>query len=39
MPAPDEMARLLAPYGCEIVGPPPTLDEREKVALTPALVG
>jgi quercetin dioxygenase-like cupin family protein len=25
MPAPDEMARLLAPYGCEIVGPPPTL--------------
>jgi quercetin dioxygenase-like cupin family protein len=25
MPAPDEFARLLAPYGCEIVGPPPTL--------------
>jgi quercetin dioxygenase-like cupin family protein len=25
MPAPDELARLLAPYGCEIVGPPPTL--------------
>jgi quercetin dioxygenase-like cupin family protein len=25
MPSPDEFAPLLAPYGCEIVGPPPTL--------------
>ena len=25
MPPPDELARLPAPYGCEIVGPPPTL--------------
>jgi quercetin dioxygenase-like cupin family protein len=25
MPPPVELARLLAPYGCEIVGPPPTL--------------
>jgi len=23
----DEMVRLFAGYGCDIVGPPPTLDE------------
>ena len=27
MPPLDEMARLFAGYGCDIVGPPPTLDE------------
>ena len=27
MPPMDEMARLFAGYGCDIVGPPPTLDE------------
>jgi uncharacterized RmlC-like cupin family protein len=27
MPSPEEFARRLAPYGCEITGPPPTLDE------------
>jgi hypothetical protein len=25
MPSPEEFARRLAPYGCEITGPPPTL--------------
>jgi uncharacterized cupin superfamily protein len=24
-PSPEEFARRLAPYGCEVVGPPPTL--------------
>jgi quercetin dioxygenase-like cupin family protein len=27
LPAPGEFARLLAPYGCEIVGPPPELSD------------
>jgi quercetin dioxygenase-like cupin family protein len=27
MPSPEEFARRLAPYGCEITGPPPTLAE------------
>jgi len=27
MPPMDEMVRLFAGYGCDIVGPPPTLDE------------
>ena len=27
MPPMDEMARLFGGYGCDIVGPPPTLDE------------
>jgi quercetin dioxygenase-like cupin family protein len=27
LPSPEEFARLLAPYGCEITGPPPTLDD------------
>jgi quercetin dioxygenase-like cupin family protein len=27
MPPMDEMARLFGRYGCDIVGPPPTLDE------------
>jgi hypothetical protein len=26
MPSPEEFARRLAPYRCEITGPPPTLD-------------
>lgn len=26
-PGPDEMARAFAPYGCEIVGPPPELSD------------
>jgi quercetin dioxygenase-like cupin family protein len=30
LPAPDEFARRLAPYGCQIVGPPPTLGELER---------
>jgi quercetin dioxygenase-like cupin family protein len=27
LPSPEEFVRLLAPYGCEITGPPPTLDD------------
>jgi quercetin dioxygenase-like cupin family protein len=27
MPSPEEFARRLAPYGCEIVGPPPDLND------------
>ncbi len=27
MPPPDEVGRIFAGYGCDIVGPPPTLDE------------
>jgi quercetin dioxygenase-like cupin family protein len=27
MPSPEEFVRLLAPYGCEITGPPPTLSD------------
>jgi quercetin dioxygenase-like cupin family protein len=27
LPAPDEFVRLLAPYGCQIVGPPPGLED------------
>jgi hypothetical protein len=27
LPPMDEMVRLFAGYGCDIVGPPPTLDE------------
>jgi len=25
LPSPEEFVRLLAPYGCDVVGPPPTL--------------
>jgi quercetin dioxygenase-like cupin family protein len=28
MPSPEEFARRLAPYGCEITGPPPVLADR-----------
>ena len=27
LPSPEEFVRLLAPYGCETPGPPPTLDD------------
>jgi hypothetical protein len=27
LPSPEEFARRLAPYGCEIVGPPPELGD------------
>jgi len=27
-PAPEEMVRIFAPYGCEIVGPPPELSDN-----------
>ena len=29
-PSPEEFARRLAPYGCEIVGPPPTLADLDR---------
>jgi len=28
MPSPEEFARRLAPYGCEITGPPPVVADR-----------
>jgi cupin domain len=28
IPSPEEFARRLAPYGCEITGPPPVLPDR-----------
>jgi hypothetical protein len=27
LPSPEEFVRLLAPYGCEITGPPPALED------------